>query len=164
MTTGHPRKPVDLTAVPPALRAIIAGVAGLIAWEAFASLIAPLWIGERLDPSGLVQAAFGIQSAAVALLVHIATGLVVFPLVYAWGVERVLPRLVPGMPWIVRGLLYGAGLWVFAMWVVAGLLAGFPAFLGFGTVAWASLAGHLAYGVVLAAASDWLESRARDDV
>lgn len=127
----------------------LAGITGLAVWEAFARGIAPLWVGHRLDPSGLIEAALGIGGPA-AQVIDILTGVVAFPIGYASIVRPIARQILPGLPWWVAGPGYGAGLWVFAMFVIAHMLAGMPAFLGFGAVAWASLVGHLALGLALA--------------
>lgn len=133
------------------LQALLAGLAGLLGWEVFAAVIGPIWVGQRLDPAGLVQAAFGIASPVLAHVIHALIGIVVFPLVYALVVRPIAARVAPWAAWWLVGLAYGAVLWVAALYGVAHLLAGFPAFLGFGAMAWASLVGHLAYALPLAA-------------
>ena len=55
------------------------------------------------------------------------------------------------MPWWMVALGYGVGLWIFALYIMAHLVAGHPAFLGFIPLTWASLVGHLAFAVALAA-------------
>lgn len=128
--------------------AFLGGLLGLVVWEAFARLVAPPWIGFALEPTALVEAAFGIGGAG-ALVVHVLTGLVAFPL--GWlAVARPL-AVALGLPWWAGGLAYGVGLWAFALFVMAHLVAGMPAFLGFQAVAWASLVGHLGYALALAA-------------
>lgn len=124
-------------------RILASGVAGLVAWEAFSRLIAPLWIGGPLDAAALIQMSLGISGIPAEML-HLLTGLVFFPGAYVLLVQPVARRIVPGLPWPVLGLAYGVGLWVFAMFVMASLVGGAPAFLGFQPVTWASLAGHLA--------------------
>lgn len=126
-----------------ATRVLAAGAAGLLVWEAFARLIAPLWIGEALAPAGLVEAALGIGQPA-AELVHIATGLLAYPIGFA-----ILAALLPRVPALLLGVGYGVGLTAFALYGVAHLLAGFPPFLGFGEMAQASLVGHVLLGAAL---------------
>jgi hypothetical protein len=55
------------------------------------------------------------------------------------------------------GLGFGVGLWVFALWFMAHVIVGLPAFLGFIPLAWASLAGHMIFGLVTAAVVRWRE-------
>ena len=62
----------------------------------------------------------------------------------------IAPRL--GLPWWLAAVGYGVGLWVFALGVMAGLVAGFPLFLGFIPLAWASLLGHVLLAVAAAGA------------
>ena len=49
------------------------------------------------------------------------------------------------------------GLWVLALYVMAHLIAGFPAFLRFIPLAWVSLIGHLLFGIVVAIVVRWQE-------
>ena len=49
---------------------------------------------------------------------------------------------------------------MFALYVMAHLLAGVPPFLGFITLTWASLVGHMIFGVVTAAVVRWREGPA----
>jgi hypothetical protein len=125
------------------MRLLAAGAAGLLVWEVFARLVAPLWIGEALIPAGLVEAALGIGQPA-AELVHIATGLIAYPVGFA-----ILAALLPRVPPLLLGVGYGVGLTVFALYGMAHLLAGFPPFLGFGEMAQASLVGHVLFGSAL---------------
>jgi hypothetical protein len=127
----------------------LAGGVGLVVWETFARGVAPLWLGHPLEASGLVEVALGVGGAA-AQVIHVLTGLIAFPVGYISFVRPIARAVAPWLPWPVVGLGYGAGLWVFAMFVIAHLLAGMPAFLGFGAVAWASLIGHLALGLAIA--------------
>ena len=57
--------------------------------------------------------------------------------------------------WPVVALGFGAGLWVFALYVMAHLIAGLPPFLGFIQLTWASLVGHLIFGLVCGAVVRW---------
>ncbi|MEM7644452.1 MAG: hypothetical protein AAF366_18290, partial [Pseudomonadota bacterium] len=41
-------------------------------------------------------------------------------------------------------------LWIFALYVMAHLVAGMPAFLGFTGITWVALWGHVLFGVVAA--------------
>ncbi len=136
-----------------AATAITLVVAGLVAtgvWEVWARAITPLIIGGPLEPAGLIKASLGVSSDGLAETIHILTGLIGYPLGFllvALPVARLLPIR---FPWPVIGLGYGIGLWVFAMYVMAHLVAGFPPFLGFGNLSMASLAGHVLYGLAVA--------------
>ena len=64
--------------------------------------------------------------------------------------HRPLARLVvPTFPWWIVAAGFGVGLWVFALYVMAHLIAGLPAFLGFIPLTYASLAGHVIFGLVV---------------
>jgi hypothetical protein len=147
--------PSARTALPPLsgatlLRILAAGIGGLIPWEIFARLIAPLWLGHPLEPTALIDMALGV-SGAPAHLLHLLTGLVFFPAGYVLVVRPLATRFLPMLGWPVLGIEYGIALWVFAMFVMASLLGGAPPFLGFEPVAWASLVGHVLLGLGIAA-------------
>jgi hypothetical protein len=132
------------------LSALLAGLAADLAWEVWARGITPFWVGGPLEPAALVQSVFGLQSRFLAELIHLAVGVLFYPLGYLY-VARPLARLVtPFLPWWAVGLGFGVGLWVFALYVMAHLAAGLPAFLGFIPLTWASLVGHLIFGLVTA--------------
>ncbi|MGE4046562.1 MAG: hypothetical protein AB7F35_17010 [Acetobacteraceae bacterium] len=139
----------------PELEFILAGLVGLAAWEAVARLVAPLWIGGVLDPSGLVQAALGVESEALAMAVHVATAVLLFPLGWLLVGRPILRLLGPAFTGIFGGLAYGVGLWVFAMVVVVHFLAGMPPFLEWQPLAWVSLLGHVAYGAAMTGVLAW---------
>lgn len=138
---------------PPGIRTLarigIAGAAGLVAWEGFARLVAPATFGFTPEPTALIEIAFGITGMA-AMLLHVVTGLVAFPAGYVLVVQPALRAIAPGLPWVVAGLGYGVALWVFAMYGMASLLGGMPAFLGFEAIAWASLIGHVGLALAIA--------------
>lgn len=135
--------------------AVLAGAAADIAWEIWARLFTPFWVGGPLEPAGLVQSVFGLSSRPVAELIHLVVGVVFYPLGYLY-IARPLARLIlPMLPWWLVGAGFGVGLWVFALYVMAHLFAGLPPFLGFITLTWASLVGHILFGVVTAAVVRW---------
>jgi hypothetical protein len=134
---------------------LLAGLAGLALWEPFARFLAPLWLGHPLEPTALIEMSLGIGGVGAALL-HWTTGLVFFPLGYLLVLRPLAARLVPGFGWPLLGVAYGIGLWVVATYVMASLVGGMPPFLGFEPVAWASLVGHVAIGLGIAAATAWI--------
>jgi len=133
--------------------ALLAGAAADITWEVWARFITPLLpgVGGPLEPAALVQSVFHLESRAIAEVIHGIVGVVFYPLGYLF-IARPLQRLIiPALPWHLTGLGFGAGLWVFALYVMAHLIAGFPPFLGFVPLAWASLGGHMLFGLVVSA-------------
>jgi len=141
-------------------QAVVAGLVGLIVWEIFARLFAPFWIGGPLDPTQLIEMVFGVSGFA-GELIHIATALVAFPLAYVFVVLPLATMMIPGAPWPILGIAYGAALWVFAMYVIASLIGGMPPFLGFQQIAWASLVGHLGLGLGIAGATSAFNARSK---
>jgi hypothetical protein len=115
-------------------------------------------VGGPLEPAALVQSVFGFQNRFLAEAIHAVVGVVFYPIGYLF-IARPLQRLIlPGLPLILTALGFGTGLWIFALYVMAHLIAGLPAFLGFIPLTWVSLAGHLLFGVVVAFVVDWRES------
>ncbi|WP_042249629.1 hypothetical protein [Paracoccus sp. PAMC 22219] len=138
--------------------ALLSGLAADLTWEFWARVITPLWVGGPLQPAALIQSVFGFRNNGLAEVIHAVVGIVFYPLGYLF-IARPLQRLVvPGLPVLLTGVGFGIGLWVFALYVMAHLFAGLPAFLGFITLTWASLVGHVLFGVIVA-----LVVRARGD-
>lgn len=81
---------------------------------------------------------------------HTLTGLIGYPLGYLLVARPLAARFVPGLPWPVVALLYGIGLWIFALYFMAHLIAGNPPFLGWGSLTWVALWGHIPFAVVAA--------------
>jgi hypothetical protein len=144
--------PVDRTTL---ITALAAGAAADLAWEVWARAVTPLLVGGPLQPAALVQSVFGFQNVLLAEFVHAVVGVVFYPLGYLFVAQPLARAMVPALPWWAVGIGFGIGLWVFALYVMAHLFAGLPAFLGFIPLAWASLAGHMLFGVVCAAVVRW---------
>lgn len=141
---------------------LLAGLCADLLWEVWARGVTPLLVGGPLEPAALVQSVFGLSSRGLAELIHAVVGIVFYPIGYLF-IARPLQRLIfPSLPLILTGLGFGAGLWIFALYVMAHLIAGLPAFLGFIPLAWASLAGHLIFGLTVAYVVAWRESAQRD--
>jgi hypothetical protein len=141
--------------------AVLSGAAADLVWEGWARLLTPILVGGPLQPAALVQSVFGFQDWVWAEAIHGVVGVVFYPLGYLYVARPAARILTPVLPWWAIGLGFGVGLWVFALWVMAHLFAGLPAFLGFIPLAWASLAGHMLFGLVVAAVVRWREARSR---
>ena len=160
-------RPIEMAAPPllPALsRSLVitvlaAGVAADATWEVWARLITPLLVGGPLQPAALIQSVFGFRDIFLAELIHGVVGVVFYPLGYLFLARPIARLVVPFLPWWIVGMGFGVGLWVFALYVMAHLFAGLPPFLGFIALTWASLAGHVMFGLVAAAVVRWRESR-----
>lgn len=136
--------------------ALLAGLAADLTWEVWARAITPLWVGGPLEPAALVQSVFGFQHRALAELIHAVVGVVFYPLGYLLIALPLSRRLAPlvglkDLPWSVTAFGYGVGLWIFALYVMAHLIAGLPPFLNLIPLAWASLVGHVLFGLVVGA-------------
>ena len=154
---GSPLPPIDGTTL---TTAVLAGIAADITWEIWARLITPFLVGGPLEPAALVQSVFGLSSRLPAEIIHLVVGFLFYPLGYLFIARPLARAVVPWMPWWLVALGYGIGLWIFALYIMAHLIAGLPAFLGFIPLTWASLAGHLLFALVLATVVRWRESKA----
>jgi hypothetical protein len=154
-TAVQTARPVTSLFPPPTattlVTSLMAGVAADLTWEIWARLITPLLPGidGPLEPAALVQSVFGLQSVLVAEIIHLVVGVVFYPLGYLLIARPLQRAILPGLPWYLTALGFGAGLFVFALYVMAHLIAGFPPFLGWVPLAWASLFGHLLFGLIV---------------
>lgn len=128
---------------------LAAGVAADLTWEVWARGITPFLVGGPLEPAALVQSVFGFNNVLVAEIIHLVVGLVFYPLGYLFVARPLQRAILPGLPWYLTATGFGVGLWIFALYVMAHLLAGLPPFLGFIPLTWASLAGHVLFGLVV---------------
>lgn len=143
-----------------ALTLLTAGAFATIAFDTFGQSLSPLFGYAKLAPVGLagatLQTVFGANPAGAAHLLHTLTGLVFYVVGY-YAIARPVQRAVlPRLHWSVTAAAYGVALWVFALYFMAHLVAGMPAFLGFTGITWVALWGHVLYALV---AAGILESR-----
>ena len=94
---------------------------------------------------------FGSSPAGAAYLLHIATGVIFYTLGYFLIARPIQRAILPALHWGVTAVAYGTALWIFALYVMAHLVAGMPAFLGFTGITWVALWGHIVFAVVVAA-------------
>jgi hypothetical protein len=143
-----------------ALTLLTAGAFATIAFDTFGQSLSPLFGYAKLAPVGLagatLQTVFGANPAGAAHLLHTLTGLIFYVVGY-YAIARPVQRAVlPRLHWSVTAAVYGVALWVFALYFMAHLVAGMPAFLGFTGITWVALWGHVLYALV---AAGILESR-----
>jgi len=129
------------------LFAFLGGLLGLGAWEVYTKVLNPMVFGFSFGPvpliEGLAQTVLNLQiGTALAWAVHIATGAIAYALIFVWIVR---PLFGP----LLGFLVLGAGTWFLALGILAPL-ANNPFMLGWGTLTWASLIGHLVYAFVTA--------------
>jgi hypothetical protein len=131
--------------------ALLAGIAADLTWELWARVITPVLpgVGGPLEPAALVQSVFGLESRLLGEIIHLVVGFVFYPLGYLFIARPLAQVVVPSFPWWIVAAGFGVGLWVFALYVMAHLIAGLPAFLGFIPLTFASLGGHIVFGLVV---------------
>lgn len=127
-------------------KAVLGGFLGTAVMTAMMYWMAPLLLPGPMDIAGMLGGMLGV-SWTMGMVIHFVNGTVIFPLIYAF----LLYRLLPGEPWL-KGTLWGVGLWILAGLMVmpmagAGLfwanVGALPAVL--------SLIGHIVYGAILGA-------------
>lgn len=132
-----------------------AGALATVAFDAFGQGLSPLLGYAKLAPVGLASSTlkqvFGASPAGTAYLLHIVTGLVAYTLGYFLIARPVQRAVLPRLHWSLTAIVYGVALWVFALYIMAHLVAGMPAFLGFTGITWVALWGHIVFALVAAA-------------
>ncbi len=133
----------------------LSGLAALIAFDVFGQIISPAFGFVELAPVGLAELViaklFGVSTTGGAYMLHFLTGLLFYPLGYLFAARPVARAVAPRTPWWVVGTIYGAITWLWAVYVMAHLVAGLPAFFGFSEFTWVALVGHVLFGWVAAA-------------
>lgn len=133
---------------------LTAGAFGTIAFDVFGQALSPLLGHARLAPVGLagasLKAIFGANPAGAAHLLHYLTGIVFYAMGYALVARPLQKAVLPGLPWQVTAVAYGIVLWVFAVYVMAHLVAGNAPFLGWTGITWVAFWGHIVYAAVAA--------------
>ena len=132
-----------------------AGAVGEIALEIFAWWVLPPILGRPMQPdilvSDLARSLFEIElSRTAAVSIHLALGLVIFPIVFVIGRDLLKARST-----IISGSVFGVILWLIAQTILAPL-AGRPFMLGLIPYSWASLIAHVLYAVMVALTIDKL--------
>jgi hypothetical protein len=125
----------------------VGGFIGLVAWELFANLVTPIFVGGPLEPPALITSLIQHWTGIVvpwplAVAIHYATGILLYPLGY-WFLSRWLVTFGT----IVDGVLWGVITWILALGVFASL-AGLPFMLGWIPLTWFSLIGHVIYALL----------------
>jgi hypothetical protein len=145
--------------------ALIAGAFATIGFDLFGQFVSPAlksvaapYLGAKLAPVALANQSLGvisglgaktISSLGIGHAMHTLTGLLLYPLGYALA-ARPISNAVAKLPWWLTGAAYGVALFVFALYVMAHLVAGNPAFLGWSGITWVALWGHMLFGIITA--------------
>jgi hypothetical protein len=126
-------------------KAIVGGLAGTVVMSLMMRFVAPMMLGHPMDIAGMLANMIG-GVWAIGMAAHLMNGVVIFPLVYAFLVFRYLPG-----PPLLRGVIWGAVLWVVAETMVMPLAGAgfFSSEIGGLKAVMAALMGHLVYGALL---------------
>ena len=163
MTIAHTASPARTGTGTFVATMLLSGAAGTVAFDLWGQAIAP-WLGlGNLAPVGLARSLLGSlglpNGAPAGNFMHLfLVGLVAYPLGWMLIARPILARVLPSLGWIAGSAIYGFGLWIFAIGGVTAV-AGLPFFLGFTTIAWVALVGHVLYGIVQVATLEWLARR-----
>lgn len=144
----------------------LGGLVAMLAFDFFGQVLSPMlrgivdpYLGASLAPVALANQALGIltglgaQTIAannIGYITHLLTGILFYPIGYTF-IARPISRPFPFVPWWIVGLAYGVVIWVFAMYIMAHLVAGNPPFLGWTGITWVALWGHIIFAMVYAA-------------
>ncbi len=130
---------------PSTVKAILGGFVGTIAMTLMMYLVAPMMLGRPMDVAAMLGGMLG-GSWMMGMVGHLINGTVIFPLLYAY----LLYRILPGFPW-VKGMIWGLILWFLSQALITPMMGGgmFSAKAGGLMAVMASLIAHAIYGVLL---------------
>lgn len=136
-------------------RAILAGFVGTVAMTLMMYFVSPM-MGVKMDIAASLGKMLG-GSWALGMMMHFINGTIIFALIYAFGLFRILP----GQAW-ARGIYWGLVLWFLAQVAVMPIMGGgfFSAHIGGMKAVIGSLLGHILYGGLLG----WIARPACGDV
>lgn len=133
---------------------ILAGSVATVAFDFFGQSLSPMFGFASLAPvplaNSVIQTLTGAPYEPGAQLLHYIAGLIAYPLGWMLIARPLAARFTPALPWPVVAVAYGIGLWIFALFVMAYLIAGLPPFLGFTGITWVALVGHVLFALVAA--------------
>lgn len=153
---------------------LVSGAFAILAFDLFGQTISPLLkdiiptLGAKLAPVALANQSLGVITGLGSKLIsqngighglHLLTGLLAYPIGYMFVARPISQKVAPIVPWWAVGIAYGVVLWVFALYVMAHLVAGNPAFLGWSGITWVALWGHIVFGLVVAGFVWWRHER-----
>lgn len=140
----------------------LAGATATVAFDFFGQSVTPILGFASLAPvplaNNVIQVLTGAPYEPAAQLLHYVAGMIAYPFGWMFIAEPLARRFAPNLSWLAASTVYGIGLWIFALFIMAHLIAGQPAFLGFTGITWVALAGHVLFAVVAAAVVRWRES------
>lgn len=145
---------------------VLAGAFATLGFDLFGQTISPLlkdvfapYLGAKLAPVALANQSLGVITGLGSKFVsqygighgmHLLTGMLFYPLGYMLAARPISKTVLPTLPWWATGTIYGVVLFVFALYVMAHLVAGNAPFLGWGGITWVALWGHILFGLIVA--------------
>jgi hypothetical protein len=145
------------------LTTLLAGAMATVAFDFFGQSLSPMLGFANLAPvplaNNVIRVLFGQTYAPGAQFLHYFTGMVAYPLGWMVVARPLGLWLTPALPWWLVATLYGVVLWVFALYIMAHLVAGNPPFLNFTGITWVALVGHVLFALVTAAVVEWRDRR-----
>lgn len=145
---------------------LFAGTAGTVAFAIFGQGLSPLFGGSSVAPVPLAgsvyQTLIGERSAPMAQLLHYFAGIVCYPVAFALIGRPLWNKFAPWMPWLVVAVAFGAIQWVFAVYVMAHLVAGMAPFLGWSGITYSAFYGHIIYAIVAIGTTQYLRLSFKD--
>ena len=133
---------------------LTAGALATIAFDFFGQGLAPLLGFAKLAPVGLagatLKSVFGAVPKGAPDMLHLLTGLLGYALGWVLVARPIQKAIMPSLHWSVTAVVYGVVLWVFALYIMAALVAGMKPFLGWTGITYVALWGHILYALVLA--------------
>lgn len=138
---------------------LLSGAVATVAFDYFGQSLSPMLGFANLAPvplaNNVIRVIFGAPYTPGAHLLHYVAGMVAYPLGWMVVARPLAARLTPFLTWWLVAAVYGVVLWVFALYVMAHLVAGNPAFLAFTGITWVALVGHVLFALVAAAVAEW---------
>lgn len=136
---------------------LLSGAVATVAFDFFGQSLSPMLGFSALAPvplaNNVISTLFGDTYTPGAHLLHYLAGLVAYPAGWLLVAAPLARRL--HIPWPAAAVAYGVGLWIFALYIMAHLVAGNPAFLAFTGITWVALVGHVLFALVAAAIMRW---------
>lgn len=138
---------------------LVAGAVATIAFDFFGQALSPMLGFASLAPVPLAtqtwQVLFGTAYSPGGHFLHYVAGLIAYPVGWLFIWQPLARRFAPQIGWFLSSVLYGVGLWVFALFFMAHLVAGNPPFLNFTGITWVALVGHVLFALVAAWVMRW---------
>lgn len=123
---------------------MLGGFVGTLTMTLMMYKIGPMMGMMKMDIAAMLGNMLG--GWTMGMMMHFINGTIIFPLIYTF----LLFRILPGAP-VIKGLIWGAILWLLAQLIVMPMMGGgvFSSNMGGMTAVVGSLAGHIVYGALL---------------